>query len=68
MNTKSVLQYIIKILLRYIDELKDIQNTESEQFQYGEKTAYTECLELLQMWEHSDKCGLNFEIEKKYPL
>ncbi|MCM1296877.1 MAG: hypothetical protein NC311_15165 [Muribaculaceae bacterium] len=68
MNTEETLIYLIDLLLFYLEELKDEKDIPSEQFAYGEKTAYTECLEVLQLWKHSKRHGLDFNIETKYPL
>ena len=71
MNDKSsdeVLQMMIETLLIYIEELFDYKNVEGQQFQYGERLAYTECLEWIKEWEHAKRNGLNFDIEEKYPL
>lgn len=64
----DVLIYMIDILSLYLEELSDVSNNPSMQFCYGEKTAYTECLEMLQHWEKAKENGLYFDIEKKYPL
>lgn len=34
----------------------------------GERTAYVECLELLERWEKAAEYGLDFDIEKVFPL
>lgn len=63
-----VLRKIIRTLLVYIEELSEYKDVEDEQFQYGERTAYTECLEMIQDWSKAKKYGLDFNIEEKYPL
>ena len=68
MNTEETLIYLIDLLLFYLEELKDEKDIPSQQFTYGEKTAYTECLEVLQLWKHSHEHGLDFDIEAKFPL
>ena len=42
---------IDKLLLSYIDELYEYKDIEKAQFEYGERTAYTECLEWIQEWK-----------------
>ncbi len=64
MNSEQVLEYMIELLLEYVDELF----CENNDFCYGERTAYTECLEIIQYWEKAKVKGLDFDIEKKYPL
>ncbi len=67
-NAEEVLAGLINLLLMHIEELFKYKNVEGQQFQYGERTAYTECLELIQEWEYAEVNGLDFEIEKDYPL
>jgi len=68
MKTEEVLEIMMVKLLGYVEELKEYRNVEGEEFQYGERTAYTECLEMLQEWKEAKNKGLDFEIEKRYPL
>lgn len=68
MRAKEVLEYLAQLLLLYIEELKDARANDADAFRYGERTAYTECLEIIQMWEKAAKIGLDFDIETKYPL
>lgn len=68
MNIQDTFIYLKELLLFYLDDLKDVTDSQSTLFEYGEKTAYTECLEVLQLWEHAARYGLDFDIEKKYPL
>ena len=67
-KAEDLLVMMIKLLLFYIDELFECKNNEGERFEYGERLAYTECLELLQLWEKAEEYGLNFNLEGKYPL
>lgn len=71
METKSaeeVLEMMIKTLLMYLEELFEYKDIKTQQFQYGERLAYTECLEWIQSWEKAKINGLDFDIEQKYPL
>ena len=68
MKAKETLMYMIETLLFYLEELSEVQDSENEQFAYGEKTAYTECFEMLQLWEEAKEVGLDFNIEEQYPL
>lgn len=68
MKAKEILIYMIETLLVYLEELAGITDADSMQFAYGEKTAYTECLEMVRFWEEAREHGLNFEIEAKFPL
>ena len=67
-NAKKTLEMMIEVLLMYLEELSDVQDKPNEQFVYGEKLAYTECLEWIQVWNKAEKYGLDFDIEKRYPL
>ena len=68
MNAKDTILYLKELLLNYLDELKEITDSAETLFAYGEKTAYTECLEVLQRWESATRYGLDFNIEERYPL
>lgn len=68
MGAKEVLAHMAERLLEYLEELKDAKSENADCFGYGERTAYTECLEMIQLWENAKQAGLDFEIEKKYPL
>ena len=68
MNATDTILYLIELLLVYLDELKEIKDGNASPFAYGEKTAYTECLEVLQQWDGAKRNGLDFDIEKRYPL
>ena len=46
-------------------EYKDVAN---EQFEYGEKTAYVEVLEMFQEIDKAKELDIDFDIEEKYPL
>ena len=68
MDAEEILAYITGLLMMYLEELKDAKQSGENSFQYGEQTAYTECLEIIQAWKGAAKIGLNFDIETKYPL
>ena len=68
MNAKDTILYLKELLLTYLDELKEVRDSDDTLFAYGEKTAYTECLEILQRWESAQSYGLDFNIEERYPL
>ena len=53
-----------EVLLEYLEELKDAKASDADSFGYGERTAYTESLEMIQLWEDAKQIGLDFEIEK----
>ena len=68
MGAKEVLEHMAERLLEYLEELRDTKPDDADGFGYGERTAYTECLEMIQLWENAKQVGLDFAIEKKYPL
>lgn len=68
MIAEKVLQNLIKLLLEYLEELKDFKEDAGQMFCYGERLAYTECLEVIQQWDKAKLFGLDFNIEQKYPL
>lgn len=67
-NSDEILKTLIFFLKQNLKELSKYKDRLDEQFQYGEKTAYTECLEVIQDWEKAKSNQLNFEIEKRFPL
>ena len=67
-TAKATLIYMIDLLSYYLRELKDVQDSQDEQFLYGEKLAYTECLEILSQWKNAEKFGVPRDIEKVFPL
>ena len=69
MKEKETLRYIKNMLVDRLKELQEIKSDDENQFAYGEKTAYADCLEWLQtVWEDAKKNGLDFDIEKVYSL
>ena len=67
-SAEEILKMMIGRLTLYLDELAECENQEGEQFAYGEKTAYTECLEWIAFWEEAEENGLDFDVESRYPL
>ena len=67
-NATEVLLHMIELLTEYLTELSDISDTLDQQFAYGEKTAYTECLELLAEWENAPQNDVMENVEKVFPL
>lgn len=68
LTSNQTLRYLIELCTEYLDQLKDVKDSEDEQFLYGEKTAYVECLEIIQLWEHALTSGLDYDVESRYPL
>ena len=67
-NAEDVLKMMIKLLTLYVEELAEYKNEDEQQFEYGEKTAYTECLEWIQTWKYAEINGLDFDVDSRYPL
>ena len=64
----ELLKIMIPLLISYLKELSNATALEKNQFLHGEQTAYTECLEWLQLWEFSESFGLDFNVEQRFPL
>ena len=67
-TAEQVLKDMIATLTVYLKELSKNFGFSVSEFVYGEKTAYIECLEWIQSWEHAEENGLNFDVEKRFPL
>ena len=65
MNAKEILIYLIETLLLYV---KELSCKYLDPFTYGEKTAFIECLEILQRWEESAMYGLDIDLISMYPI
>ena len=66
-NANELLECMISSLLLALEELSS-STSDKDPFCYGEKTAFVECLEWVQQWEHAESHGLNFNVEKRFPL
>lgn len=67
-EAKTSLIWIERWLESVIAELSEIKDDADGQFAYGEKVAYTECYEKLEIWKEAKKYGWEEDIEKKFPL
>ncbi len=67
-NANEILIHLISLLESYLTELSDVSDAPDQQFVYGEKTAYVECLEQIAEWSEAEKHGLDFNIEDRFPL
>ncbi len=65
MTAKETLIYIIDVLTCYLEDLKHLPKSD---FIQGERIAYVETLEIIQMWKESKLHGLQDAVEDKYPL
>lgn len=64
MNAEEILFSLIELITNSLEELKSY--SQKNQFVYGEKTAYVECLELIQLLGGSSFFKPNYNIQKKY--
>ena len=48
LTAHETLRYVIALLTYYLDELGNAKEFDENQFEYGEKTAFVECLEIIQ--------------------
>ena len=64
MRTEQVLITLINVIVTNLEELNscEIKN----QFVYGEKTAYVECLEIINLWDKSPIKQSNINLRKKF--
>ncbi len=67
-TAEETLQNIIELFVCYLEELCTVDRYNQNEFIHGEKTAYVECLEIIQAWKNARTSGLNFDIEKKFPI
>lgn len=67
-NANDLVEAVITLLTVYLEELSDVKDVPNQQFIYGEKTAYTECLEWLMHWDKAEQKGLLFNVEQRFPL
>lgn len=63
-TAEVILRYLIELLEDYLLEINDMDGD----FSIGEKYAYIECLEIIQKWEKAGEAGLNYDIEKRFPI
>ncbi len=68
LTSEETLAYMIQLLSEYLVELSTPTASANADFVAGEKTAYVECLEMLQCWELAEKYGLTYSIEERFPL
>lgn len=64
-SAEGILKYLIELLEYYLGELNGL---EEDRFFLGEKYAYVECLEIIQEWENAKFLGLDYDVEKRFPI
>lgn len=69
LNADETLKYLIGVVKDRLEELYGVLPYGADaRFIHGEKTAYVECLEIMQLWDHSAQHGLDGVIEEVYPI
>ena len=63
-----ILHDVIELLILALSELDGVRNEPSTQFAYGERVAYVECLEWIAQWKQAPQHGLDFDVEKRFPI
>ncbi len=66
LTAEETLKYMIELLTEALMELEAAPK--DNDFTYGEKTAYVECLEWIRRWKDAPAHGLNYEIERRFTL
>lgn len=69
LTSEEILKYLIALIHMNLEELKSAEEEcGGNLFISGEKVAYVECLEVLQMWQEAISTGLDYDIELRYPV
>lgn len=63
-----ILHDVIELLILALSELDGVRDEPSTQFAYGERVAYVECLEWIAKWKQAPQHGLDFDVEKRFPI
>ena len=66
-NAVEVLTFLERLLTAYLEELKECKETDENLFEYGEKIAYVECLEVIQRWD-SSAYDTAEDVERRFPI
>lgn len=64
-SAEGILKYLIASLEYNLQELNECGDAP---FPLGAKYAYVECLEIIQHWEEASSLGLDYDIEKRFPI
>ena len=65
----DVLKQMIDYITTSLEELEEEYPDGNIPERYlGMKTAYVECLELIQQWEKAEENGLDWDIEENFPV
>lgn len=69
LEAAQVLIYMIEQLKENLQDLNQpLREYGDPSFVFGEKTAFVECLEMIQLWSGAKRNGLGWRIEERYPI
>ena len=66
-SRQQTLKALIRTIHLNLQELTETKNVPND-FCFGQIYAYVECLEILQLCPSFRNLGLDYDIEKKFPL
>ncbi len=62
-------EILIYLIRRLEDNLLELSGSEAgDEYAYGQKVAYAECLEIIRHWKDARKYGLDYEVEDRFPI
>ena len=64
-TAKEALMYLVRTLTAYLEDLNFNAKTP---FAHGEKTAFVECLEMIQKYYGATELGLDYDVEARFPI
>lgn len=66
---KTAEQVLLDLITTLTQNLEEIGSQQRQTpFALGEVYAYTECLEIIQMWKKAKLYGLDYDLEKRYKI
>lgn len=66
---KTAEQVLLDLITTLTQNLEEIGSQRRQTpFALGEVYAYTECLEIIQMWKKAKFYGLDYDLEKRYKI
>ena len=66
---KTAEQVLLDLITTLTQNLEEIGSQQRQTpFALGEVYAYTECLEIIQMWKKAKFYGLDYDLEKRYKI
>ncbi len=66
LTAEETLKAIISAVTWTLNDI--MSDTVDNDFTYGERTAYVDCLEQIQQWEKADRMGLDYNVANKYKI